>query len=57
LESSRFLDADGEEQADDLGCVFVPTYQYRCAKPFQSTETITEHGTAKVQCVHYDSKK
>src|SRR5262249_20341991 len=38
----------------------VPTYQYRCrecGKSFERSETITEHGAAKVRCPKCNSKK
>jgi putative FmdB family regulatory protein len=38
----------------------VPTYQYRsreCGKPFERTETITEHEAAKARCPNCGSKK
>ena len=38
----------------------MPTYQYRCrecGKSFERTETISEHGNAKVRCPKYNTKK
>jgi putative FmdB family regulatory protein len=38
----------------------MPTYQYRCdkcAKNFERSETISEHGTSKVKCLKCGSTK
>ena len=38
----------------------MPTYQYRCdecGKKFERSETISEHGTSKMNCPKCGSKK